>query len=154
MTPLPPELAARIREPVPCGLGDKAGCREPCQLDWYALTAEICAGGTVLDVGAGLGGGLAYLQYLGIDAAGYDIDPQLASLPHMTVAPTLEVLADGSFDYAVCIDVLEHSTDPFGLLTELKRIARRWVLVSSPNYARDGIRNGAHALELTIPEVM
>lgn len=40
--------------------------------------------------------------------------------------------ADGEFDMAAAIEVLEHVPDPAATLAEMQRCARRWLLVSVP----------------------
>jgi 2-polyprenyl-3-methyl-5-hydroxy-6-metoxy-1,4-benzoquinol methylase len=40
--------------------------------------------------------------------------------------------ADGEFDAASAIEVLEHVPDPERALAEMARVARRWLLVSAP----------------------
>jgi 2-polyprenyl-3-methyl-5-hydroxy-6-metoxy-1,4-benzoquinol methylase len=40
--------------------------------------------------------------------------------------------ADGEFDAASAIEVLEHVPDPERTLAEMARVARRWLLVSAP----------------------
>jgi SAM-dependent methyltransferase len=40
--------------------------------------------------------------------------------------------ADGEFDAAAAIEVLEHVPDPEATLSEMARVARRWLLVSVP----------------------
>lgn len=41
--------------------------------------------------------------------------------------------ADAAFDLVVCCEVLEHLRDPERALKELKRVTRRWALLSTPN---------------------
>ena len=40
-----------------------------------------------------------------------------------------------SFDSVVCLDVLEHLSDPWFTMTELFRVARSYVIISFPNQA-------------------
>jgi 2-polyprenyl-3-methyl-5-hydroxy-6-metoxy-1,4-benzoquinol methylase len=48
-----------------------------------------------------------------------------------TIGETLP-FADGEFDLAAAIEVLEHVPDPLATLTEMTRVARRHLLVSVP----------------------
>jgi 2-polyprenyl-3-methyl-5-hydroxy-6-metoxy-1,4-benzoquinol methylase len=102
------------------------------------------APGTVLDVGCGegvltcewaerLGNG----RIVGIDLH----DPKLQAHWETRQRPNLEFraeeatnlsFADGEFDMACAIEVLEHVPDPKQTLAEMARVARRWLLVSVP----------------------
>jgi methionine biosynthesis protein MetW len=42
---------------------------------------------------------------------------------------------DDSFDVVTTIDVLEHILAPWGLLQEVARVSKRWIIVSCPNFA-------------------
>ena len=99
---------------------------------------------SVLDVGCGegvlthewaqkLSGG----RIVGIDLD----DPQLHELWKTRTAPNLEYqvmkaenmpFADGEFDMASAIEVLEHVPDPSVTLSEMARCSSRWLLVSVP----------------------
>ena len=99
---------------------------------------------SVLDVGCGegvlthewaqkLSGG----RIVGIDLD----DPQLHELWKTRTAPNLEYqvmkaenmpFADGEFDMASAIEVLEHVPDPSVTLAEMARCSSRWLLVSVP----------------------
>jgi 2-polyprenyl-3-methyl-5-hydroxy-6-metoxy-1,4-benzoquinol methylase len=99
---------------------------------------------SILDVGCGegvlthrwasaLGGG----RVVGIDLD----DPALHEEWAARQAPNLEYqvmkaerlpFADGEFDLAAAIEVLEHVPDPEHTLAEMARVARRWLLVSVP----------------------
>ena len=99
---------------------------------------------SVLDVGCGegvltqqwaerLGGG----RIVGIDLH----DPKLEAEWATRTRPNLEYraeeatslsFADDEFDMACAIEVLEHVPDPAQTLSEMARVARRWLLVSVP----------------------
>jgi SAM-dependent methyltransferase len=53
-------------------------------------------------------------------------------LPHRQVDGGLLPFNDGSFDTAMCVEVLEHIDDPHAFLAEIRRVSRR-LLVSVPN---------------------
>ena len=68
-------------------------------------------------------------------------DPALQAQWAARRAPNLELrvtraehlpFADGEFDVAAAIEVLEHVPDPEHTLSEMTRVARRWLLVSVP----------------------
>jgi len=104
---------------------------------------EMIEGGSVLDLGCGDGMLLDSLKLRGNNAEGVDISPEAikkckvkghkvelfdfsdSKLPH----------ADNSFDYVVMLDVLEHLYNPDSLLTEAKRVSRRFMVLSVPNFS-------------------
>jgi SAM-dependent methyltransferase len=99
---------------------------------------------SVLDVGCGEGVLTARWaetacegRVLGIDLD----DPKLAAEWVKHRRPNLEFraeeatslrFADGEFDLAAAIEVLEHVPEPEQTLVEMSRVARRWLLVSVP----------------------
>ena len=105
---------------------------------------ETAAPESVLDVGCGegvlthewaerLGDG----RIVGIDLH----DPKLEAEWATRQRPNLEYraeeatslsFADGEFDMACAIEVLEHVPDPKQTVAEMARVARRWLLVSVP----------------------
>lgn len=40
---------------------------------------------------------------------------------------------DKTFDYVFCLEVLEHIHSPFKVLSELKRVSKKYVIISVPN---------------------
>jgi len=42
---------------------------------------------------------------------------------------------DDSFDVITCLDVLEHLHHPWFLLDEMKRVSRKYIIISCPNFA-------------------
>jgi len=98
---------------------------------------------SLLDVGCGEG--VLTQQWAGqIDGrvVGIDLDdPQLYEQWKSRTAPNLEYrvmkaermpFADGEFDVATAIEVLEHVPDPEHTVAEMARVAERWLLVSVP----------------------
>jgi SAM-dependent methyltransferase len=99
---------------------------------------------SVLDVGCGEGvlttewaERLGHRRIVGIDLE----DPKLAQEWAAHHRPNLEFraeeatslsFADHEFDMATAIEVLEHVPEPQATLSEMARVARRWLLVSVP----------------------
>ena len=99
---------------------------------------------SLLDVGCGEGvlteqwaQSLEHARVVGIDLD----DPKLRSEWQARQRPNLEFraeeatrlpFADGEFDAATAIEVLEHVPDPEATVAEMARVAERWVLVSVP----------------------
>lgn len=93
----------------------------------------------VLDVGCGFGGyGRALLaaghDWLGVELKASDCQElSRQGLPHQQVDGRGLPFADGSFDDAICIEVLEHIEKPYPFLAEIRRVVKRRLLVSVPN---------------------
>jgi SAM-dependent methyltransferase len=99
---------------------------------------------SILDVGCGEGvltemwaDRLGTERVVGIDLE----DPKLEAEWRRRARPNLEFRAglghelpypDGEFDAAAAMEVLEHVPDPRAVLTEMARVASRWILVSVP----------------------
>jgi ubiquinone/menaquinone biosynthesis C-methylase UbiE len=140
------------QEPVPTGnTYDKYGSTNPVVrrlMNGFESTLEDlwkkAAPGSILDVGCGegvlteqwadrLNGG----RIVGIDLD----DPKLKAEWEKRRRPNLEYrvedatnlsFADGEFDMASAIEVLEHVPDPERTVAEMARVAKRSVLVSVP----------------------
>jgi ubiquinone/menaquinone biosynthesis C-methylase UbiE len=100
---------------------------------------------SLLDVGCGEGVLVERLaRRLGPErrVVGFDLeDPALQAQWAARAAPNLELrvmraehlpFADGEFDVASAIEVLEHVPDPEHTVGEMARVAQRWLLVSVP----------------------
>ena len=100
---------------------------------------------SLLDVGCGEGVLThQWAQRLGDSrrVVGIDLDdPALHAEWAKRTAPNLEYrvmkaenlpFADGEFDLAAAIEVLEHVPDPEHTVAEMARVAKRWLLVSVP----------------------
>jgi SAM-dependent methyltransferase len=120
----------------------------PVQKEAYylALTDYMRDGDEVLDVGCGIGYGLNLLAIRAAHVEGIDVDAKaIESCREHLVGknPKLRDLCvyDGtrlpygnkSFDVVTTIDVIEHVPDFDTFLRELIRVARRAVVVSTPN---------------------
>lgn len=115
-----------------------------------------CGATKILEIGVGNGLVSDYLKKKGLNVVTTDIDiglePQVTSaLPHLP-------FSEDSFDAVLCAQVLEHL--PFEkldeALTELARVAKRFVIISAPNsswYLKIMIKlsNKIPALKLFIP---
>ena len=99
---------------------------------------------SVLDVGCGEGVLTARWADAGARVVGIDLeDPKLAAewaarnarenLSFQAVPPGDLPFADGEFDLAAAIEVLEHVPEPERTVAEMARVARRHLLVSVPH---------------------
>ena len=97
--------------------------------------ARVRDGAAVLDIGARDGGLRAWLPP-SVKYQGVDIAPEFASASVMIrdISHGLP-FPDASYDHVFCIEVLEHVPNPFGALTEIRRVLRDEgvLVVSVPN---------------------
>lgn len=96
--------------------------------DFKAMYLQVRPGARLLEIGCGNGDQLEFLQGLGWQVEGLDVDPvaaQVASARGLKVhVGTLEkqYFSDQQFDAIVSSHVIEHVHDPIGLLCECRRI--------------------------------
>ena len=119
----------------------------PVQEAAYRLCVEkyLYTGDRILDVGFGLGYGLKMMATRADRLVGIDIDRKAVSRGQALVQeiPAIREIqaydgehipfTDGEFDLVTCVDVIEHVPDYGNLLREMVRVARRMVLLSTPN---------------------
>lgn len=100
-----------------------------------AALARVDAGAAVLDIGARDGGLRRYLPD-GVQYQGIDIAPEFARADILIqdVSKGLP-FPDGTYDFAFCIEVLEHVPNPFGTLAEIHRVLKSGgvLILSVPN---------------------
>lgn len=112
----------------------------------------------VLDVGCGLGSYGRGLLADGYDWMGVEVDAadcaELArlGLPHRHVDGRAIPFADGAYDAALCLEVLEHLDNPGAVVAEIRRVAPRQLIISVPNcellgYLWDHLATPWHMLE-------
>ena len=93
----------------------------------------------VLDIGCGLGWYGQQLRTAGYDWHGAEMKSAdcaamtATGLPHTQVDGISLPFADNEFSAALCIEVLEHITEPRAFLTEIRRVAPQRLIVSVPN---------------------
>jgi 2-polyprenyl-3-methyl-5-hydroxy-6-metoxy-1,4-benzoquinol methylase len=144
------ERGIRHRKNRDCGDESISKGREPCQMGWYAHAVTLCNGDRVLDVGCGVGDGLALLATNAGEAVGIDVDERLGQRDDVTIQiRDLRTIPEKSFDTVVCIDVIEHIEDDWEFVRDLARVARRKIYLSTPNYAASFNRWPYHVREYT-----
>jgi 2-polyprenyl-3-methyl-5-hydroxy-6-metoxy-1,4-benzoquinol methylase len=145
-------VSSVTHEPVPTGnTFDKYGSQNPVVrrlMAGFESTLDAlwtqAAPDSILDVGCGEGvltaqwaDRLGERRIVGIDLD----DPKLnaeweqrrrANLEYRVEDATNLSFADGEFDMATAIEVLEHVPDPERTVSEMARVAKRWLLVSVP----------------------
>lgn len=101
------------------------------------------AGARVLDLGCGLGGYSRALAQRGFEITALDVVPEYVDRARSIGVPAELYdgerlpLEDGSVDTVILLEVLEHLDDPAALLREARRVARKGVLVTTPNCTQD-----------------
>ena len=120
----------------------------PLQVEAYflALNRYVAEGSTVLDVGFGLGYGLTILAIKASQVSGVEVDARALVHTRSVIEgrnPRLVGLSlyngydlefsDNSFDTVTCVDIIEHVTNYHRLVTEMLRVARKGVFLSTPN---------------------
>jgi 2-polyprenyl-3-methyl-5-hydroxy-6-metoxy-1,4-benzoquinol methylase len=137
-------IHAVVRE---CGDEDVVAGRGPGQIGWYRWAATLIAGQSVLDAGCGLGYGLDIMAASAASVRGQDLDERLHS-DRVHVGP-LSDLPSKSVDTVVSIDVVEHIEDDHGFVRELARIARRQLILTTPNWTAGRCSWPYHVREYT-----
>ena len=115
------------------------GRRSDAHMTRYAQAAQfIRKGDRVIDVACGLGYGSYQLahnseagSFTGLDASDYAVEYANLNFSHVSPTPmrfvvgdaqNLSDMADGSADFAVSVETLEHLPEPDRLLAELHRV--------------------------------
>ena len=114
---------------------------DPMEQVDYALVdfVQEHAGPTVVDLGCGLGGYSKVLGERGFDVRAFDVVAEYVERARgLGVAAELYdgdrlPLSDASVDTVILLEVLEHLEEPARVLAEARRVARRGVLVTTPN---------------------
>ena len=98
-----------------------------------------CPRGTLLDIPAGHGALAVRLKGLGYDVCACDLYPEIFNATDIEIrSGNLDRslnYADGSFDYVVCVEGLEHIENPANAIREFARVLRvgGTLIVSVPN---------------------
>ncbi|MHB8467793.1 MAG: class I SAM-dependent methyltransferase [Acidimicrobiales bacterium] len=118
---------------------DTSNANVAAYLAWLTFPAL-----TSLDVGCATGFVVEALRELGIDASGVDVSPYaiehaaLGARGHIRVGDLRDRLRlpPASFDLVTAFETLEHLPPPAipGAVTELARVARRWLLCTIPSF--------------------
>ena len=98
--------------------------------------------GKVLDVGCGDGLFLGMLKQKKIESVGVDISEEGVKKCRSNNLEASQCdfsvnklpFPDNEFDYVVALDVLEHLYNPEHLLKEAKRVSKKYIIISVPNF--------------------
>lgn len=117
----------------PAGSGFLFALRQVPDLQLRTIVSDLCAvlpslRGEVLDIGAGESPWRIFLdesvRYQGVDIRSADQFGMREQRDVVYYDGTILPFADGTFDAAICIEVLEHATQPELLLSEAFRVLR------------------------------
>lgn len=137
------------------GIPLSAGVRADSQAYWQITLAPALAkmfgqGTTVLDVGSGHGRAVERMSTAGLRVATQDIAPGCT----VDLSAPIEEIPAKSYDVVSAFDVVEHVRDQHAFVAHMKRIARKAVLVTTPNWLALGNRNPFHYRELVPSEAL
>lgn len=123
--------------------------RDPDKRKWFSPTMFAVhetivpailkrARGNVIDVGCG---DMPFKKFIVQVADRYDTIDVERRVPEVTFTSDIHdmnVLADGSYDTAICLEVIEHVPDPFRALRELARVVKPggYLILSAPHLSR------------------
>ncbi|HAJ57176.1 MAG TPA: hypothetical protein DCL35_05340 [Candidatus Omnitrophica bacterium] len=122
------------------------------QLGWYAFAGKFCKGDIVLDVGCGLGKGLELLSKEALKASGIDLDERLRK--ECVEIKDISKVGTKTVDTVVAMDVIEHVENDVDFAKDLVRVARKQVIVSTPNYTFMRCKWPYHVREYTPGELV
>lgn len=124
--------------------------RDDCQFGWHRWVGEHFHGCAILDVGSGLGLARERLAAGGNEVVLQDPAPGTPVDIHDDIGD----LAGRFFDVVTAFDVIEHVLDDGLFLWNLCRIARRSVVITTPNYNVSKAANPFHVREYSPPEFL
>lgn len=100
-------------------------------------------GMTLLDYGCGRGETMDLASKREMIVTGTDLDPECVRLSStfgkaslLDVEAPVQQFGENSFDVVACFHVLEHVPRPLETMRDLRKIARKYVLVAVPNLSR------------------
>lgn len=138
------------------------------QVAAYQAFGRRCAGGTVIEVGCGLGMGTRLLTDAGAQVSATDYEATClryakehfgCAVDYRQCSATALPFPDQAFDFATCVDVIEHIADYDQALAEMRRVTRKAVLFATPNRLPENTnpdgtpRNYWHQFEWTPEEI-
>jgi 2-polyprenyl-3-methyl-5-hydroxy-6-metoxy-1,4-benzoquinol methylase len=104
------------------------------------VLAEHQSGGTIVDVGCGVGNLWPFVHqqfkdYIGVDVVRYEYFPSDAQFIQVDLNQGMLPLPSNTVDVLVAVETIEHLENPRFLVREMVRLAKPggWVIVTTPN---------------------
>jgi 2-polyprenyl-3-methyl-5-hydroxy-6-metoxy-1,4-benzoquinol methylase len=130
-------------------LGGEDG-REDGQSNWHSFFGQHFHNTTILDVGSGLGHSKARLSVNGNEVTTLDVAPGLV----VDLSCSIYDIEDNSYDIVTCFDVIEHIADDTNFLEKLYKIAKKGVVITTPNFTFSQNKNPYHVREYTPAQLL
>lgn len=108
--------------------------REDTQGCWQHIVAGWLNNCSLLDVGAGLNGSKERMSVRGINVTTLDPGPGLP----VDINADISTVPDKSYDAVTLFDVIEHIEDGGEFIYNLKRVAKKWIVMTTPNVDHTG----------------
>ena len=127
--------------------------KETPQKPWYELACKYIEDCTVIDIGAGDGQGVEIMLR---SKASYVVGIDPISYPPYVIKGRGEDLPINSYDWATCMDVIEHmpnrekAAEFFNHIIKVPRIA---LFLTTPNFNTSHAQNEAHPFEFKPDEL-
>lgn len=115
------------------------------QYGWQIFFGNFFQECSILDVGAGLGRSRSRLMSGGNKVTLQDIGPDLP----VDIVTDVSQIESKSYDVVTAFDVVEHIIDDTQFVTDLSRIARKFVAITTPNLLISNCKNQYHYREYT-----
>lgn len=119
--------------------------REDKQYGWQNLFGNLLQETTILDVGAGLGYSRQRLKSNNNKVTLQDPGPNLP----VDISAGIETIESKSFDVVTAFDVIEHIENNKEFISHMLRIAKRLIVITTPNFNVSGCKNPYHCIEYT-----
>lgn len=124
--------------------------REDRQYGWQCYFGRLFRTSTILDVGAGLGKSRERLADLSNRVTLQDIGPGLP----VDISSDVSEIESRSFDIVTAFDVIEHVRGDIEFLSNLRRIAKQYVVITTPNFHVSRCANPYHCREYSPSELV
>lgn len=124
--------------------------RRDSQWGWQVYIGQTTKNKSILDVGSGLGHSRARLSVNENRVTLQEPAPELAA----DLKENIEEIESSSYDLVTCFDVIEHIPDDLTFMTNLFRICKESVFITTPNFNVFGCKNKYHIREYKPEELV
>lgn len=124
--------------------------REDTQGCWQETIANYLNNCTLLDVGAGLGQSKQRMGIRGVSVTTQDPGPKTP----VDIHDDISKIKSKSYDVVTAFDVIEHIQEHLAFLAQMRRIAKKWIILTTPNIAHTKGTHIYHCKEYTPSEFL